>query len=249
MKKSLILGSLLTLSTLTLHGVDTYTDNFDSIGDGIAIQTTPDWSLLQGNSFVGTGAGTVECPGGPDNYTLLNSSAISWGGEDFSFNTVIDTNGNSSGQISGVLFGYSSLTNFYRIQISTGAGALAVIQNISGSSSTPYYAPGTFNNSSETQVELLSIEVNYTASTNEASVVFTAVSGTLAGTTLGSYTIGDVGLLSGQFGLYSHYATAHDINSFDVALIPEVSSSSAALVGMFTLMLVVVGRRMKHSKK
>lgn len=238
---------LLSVSSLSAFGQTTFTASFESLGSGVELNSMPEWEIITGNAYTGNGNGQVKQPNGADNITAVKADTINWTGESFSFSVDLDMNGTSAAGNGGIVFAMKDANNFYSAFITPNVGAIAVLRTLNGASVSPapYYRAGIFDNTGPTKdLETLRITVDYIASNSEFTVQFYAVAGALSGQTLANVVFTSTAIADGQFGLYSHWNTAIEIDSFGVTLTPVPEPSHVGLIlGILVIALVGLKRR------
>ena len=230
----MIASALLLAGTPVANAQVTFSDSFDTLDSGVALDSLPQWEIVSGSSYISDGAGELVPPTGAGNITATTASTINWNGEDFTMTVILDLHGSTAANTAGLAFGIKDSNNYYRVFTSAEKGTLVFTGSKDGSSfaKTLYYKTGMYDNSGETaQVDKLSISVAYASTNSEFTVTYTVVSGSRVGETLATTTVTDTTFDSGLFGLFSNYNATIDIDSYSVTVIPE-SNSFALLLGL-----------------
>lgn len=200
------------------HPTAAFTDNFDSLGNGVALETSGNWTKISGNSFIGRSDGGVSSATGATAMTIVNPSVISYT-EKQNFTLTYDIK-IGDGNASGVAFGYQNPTNYYLILLNENGQNVAFQKKVNGTISN-IVSPGSL---SLVIGQIYRLHVAYIADTDVFNYSVETLSNS---TTVYSNSVTNSQFTSGGFGIYVHYSEKDVLDNF------SVSVASPGALGLF----------------
>lgn len=237
-KKSVVLwaaGLLLAAGTASANVI--FTENFDSLANSVALDSSTNWTRVTGASFTGNGSGGLKTPAGGGAITVVEPTTISYtAGESFTMSYDIKL---GNGNTDGLIFGYQDTNNYYWLTIGKNASTTDAIV-FAGKKGGNAFTVDNHTSAGLVWGDTYRLNLSYTASNTTFDVSVTDLT---ASSSIYSTSKVDSRLTSGGFGLYVNYSSADIGDNYTVSVIPE--PATAGLAGVAAIGVLLLRRLLK----